>query len=201
MIKRASKLVARSGHICEYNIDLYIIFNWLYSLQLSKELLFMFVFRIQTFLATGCLFKVFLWAMANFDLGRPQKSLWGCNCEENFHTFTKRIIFHCFPTFYKFRWQCDKYKENLIIKCTFFFFRFVIKCLIPHCERQLRLLHEIVSNRKTRSLFSGAKRWFGQPKPGANSSQSKKSLNDWIFYCTFIMTSVVVYQYLIYKIM
>ena len=112
--------------------------------------------------------------MDNFDLGRTQKSLWGCNCEENFHTFTKRIIFHCFPTFYKFRWQCDKYKENLIIKCTFFFFRFVIKCLIPHCERQLRLLHEIVSNRKTRSLFSGAKRWFGQPKPGANFFPVKK---------------------------
>ena len=35
---------------------------------------------------------------------------------------------------------------------------FVIKCLIPHCERQLRLLHEIVTNRKSRSLFSGAKR-------------------------------------------
>ena len=81
-----------------------------------------------------------------------------------------------FPTVYKFRWQCDKYKENfenLIIKCPFFFFRFVIKCLIPHCERQLRLLHEIVSNRKTRSLFSGAKRWFGQPKPGAIFSPVK----------------------------
>ena len=127
---------------------------------------------------------------------------------ENFHTFTKRIIFHMlkWTVFLQFTNFGDnvtntrKILENLIIKCTFFFFRFVIKCLIPHCERQLRLLHEIVSNRKTRSLFSGAKRWFGQPKPGANFFQSKKSLNDWIFYCTFIMTSVVVYQYLLYKI-
>ena len=39
--------------------------------------------------------------------------------------------------------------------------RFVIKCLIPHVERQLRMLHEVVTNRKSRSLFSGAKRWFG----------------------------------------
>ena len=52
------------------------------------------------------------------------------------------------------------------------FSRFVIKCLIPHCERQLRLLNEIVTNRKSRSLFSGAKRWFGQGKPGVATGTS-----------------------------
>ena len=44
--------------------------------------------------------------------------------------------------------------------------------MIPHCERQLRLLNEIVTNRKTRSLFSGAKRWFGQGKPGVATGTS-----------------------------
>ena len=43
---------------------------------------------------------------------------------------------------------------------------------MPHCERQLRLLHEIVTNRKSRSLFSGAKRWFGQSKPGVATGTS-----------------------------
>lgn len=41
-------------------------------------------------------------------------------------------------------------------------FRFCIRGLIPHVERQMRMFNDIVSNRKTRSLFSGAKRWFGQ---------------------------------------
>ena len=44
--------------------------------------------------------------------------------------------------------------------------------MVPHCERQLRLLHEIVTNRKSRSLFSGAKRWFGQSKPGVATGTS-----------------------------
>ena len=48
-----------------------------------------------------------------------------------------------------------------------FSLRFCIKSLIPHVERQLRILHEIVTNRKSRSLFSGAKRWFGQNKPAS----------------------------------
>ena len=50
--------------------------------------------------------------------------------------------------------------------------RFVIKCLIPHVERQLRTLHEVVTNRKSRSLFSGAKRWFGgsQNKGGGGAA-------------------------------
>ena len=43
-----------------------------------------------------------------------------------------------------------------------FFFRFCIRGLIPHVERQMRLFNDIVTNRKSRSLFSGAKRWFGQ---------------------------------------
>jgi hypothetical protein len=42
------------------------------------------------------------------------------------------------------------------------FCRFCIRGLIPHVERQMRLFNDIVTNRKSRSLFSGAKRWFGQ---------------------------------------
>lgn len=49
---------------------------------------------------------------------------------------------------------------------------FVIKGLIPHVEKQMRLLQEIVTNRKSRSLFSGAKRWFGQSKPGVATGTS-----------------------------
>ena len=39
-------------------------------------------------------------------------------------------------------------------------------------ERQLRMLHEVVTNRKSRSLFSGAKRWFGgsQNKGGGGAA-------------------------------
>ena len=48
----------------------------------------------------------------------------------------------------------------------------MIKGLVPHVEKQMRLLNEIVTNRKSRSLFSGAKRWFGQNKPGAASGTS-----------------------------
>lgn len=35
-------------------------------------------------------------------------------------------------------------------------------------EKQLRLTAEIVTNRKSRSLFSGAKRWFGANKPAGS---------------------------------
>ena len=48
----------------------------------------------------------------------------------------------------------------------------VIQCLLRHCEGQLKVLHEIITNRKSRSLFSGAKRWFGQSKPGVASGTS-----------------------------
>jgi len=47
-----------------------------------------------------------------------------------------------------------------------------IKCLIPYVEKQLRLLAEIVTNRKSRSLFSGAKRWFGSNKPNSAGGTS-----------------------------
>ena len=43
----------------------------------------------------------------------------------------------------------------------------VIKSLVPYVEKQLRLTSEIVTNRKSRSLFSGAKRWFGSTKGGS----------------------------------
>lgn len=49
---------------------------------------------------------------------------------------------------------------------------FCIKGLIPYAERQMRQLSEIVTNRKSRSLFSGAKRWFGQNKPGTTAGTS-----------------------------
>jgi len=39
-------------------------------------------------------------------------------------------------------------------------------------EKQLRLLAEIVTNRKSRSLFSGAKRWFGSNKPNSAGGTS-----------------------------
>ena len=52
-------------------------------------------------------------------------------------------------------------------------FSFAIKGLVPHVEKQLRTLHEIVTNRKGRSLFNvGVKRWFGQSKPGTASGTS-----------------------------
>jgi len=43
----------------------------------------------------------------------------------------------------------------------------VIKAVVPYAEKQLKQLHELVTNRKSRSLFSGAKRWFGTNKPNA----------------------------------
>ena len=48
----------------------------------------------------------------------------------------------------------------------------VLKVVIPFAEKQLKQIHEIVVNRKSRSLFSGAKRWFGSNKtnPGAGTS-------------------------------
>ena len=41
----------------------------------------------------------------------------------------------------------------------------VIKGVVPYAEKQLKQLNELVTNRKSRSLFSGAKRWFGTNKP------------------------------------
>jgi len=48
---------------------------------------------------------------------------------------------------------------------------FVLKGLLPFVEKQIRVLHDGVANRKTRSLFSGAKRWFGnKPNSGTGTS-------------------------------
>ena len=45
------------------------------------------------------------------------------------------------------------------------------KGLLPFVEKQIRVLHDGVANRKTRSLFSGAKRWFGnKPNSGTGTS-------------------------------
>ncbi|CAB4069174.1 TRAPPC8 [Lepeophtheirus salmonis] len=49
---------------------------------------------------------------------------------------------------------------------------FAIRGLVPFVEKQMRTLHEVATNRKSRSLFSGAKRWFGQGKPGSSSGTS-----------------------------
>lgn len=61
---------------------------------------------------------------------------------------------------------------NDIDRIRIFVREFCIRGLIPYVERQMRLFNEIVTNRKSRSLFSGAKRWFGQAKPGTASGTS-----------------------------
>ena len=48
----------------------------------------------------------------------------------------------------------------------------VLKSVIPFVEKQIKQLHEIVDNRKSRSLFSGAKRWFGGNKPSSGGGTS-----------------------------
>jgi hypothetical protein len=63
----------------------------------------------------------------------------------------------------------------------------VIKCLIPYVEKQLRLLHEVVTNRKSRSLFSGAKRWFGtnkgSPSGGTSVVYSREAPELQVVHC------------------
>ena len=44
---------------------------------------------------------------------------------------------------------------NDLDRIKIFIREFVIKSLIPYVEKQLRLTSEIVTNRKSRSLFSG----------------------------------------------
>ena len=61
---------------------------------------------------------------------------------------------------------------NDIDRIRIFMREFVIKSLIPYVEKQLRLTAEIVTNRKSRSLFSGAKRWFGSNKPAGSAGTS-----------------------------
>jgi len=48
----------------------------------------------------------------------------------------------------------------------------VIKCLIPYVEKQLRVLQEIVTNRKSRSFLSATKRWFSTSKQGTAGGTS-----------------------------
>ena len=54
---------------------------------------------------------------------------------------------------------------NDIDRIRIFIREFTIKSLIPYVEKQLKFTSEIVTNRKSRSLFSGAKRWFGSNRP------------------------------------
>jgi hypothetical protein len=54
---------------------------------------------------------------------------------------------------------------NDVDRIRIFMRELVIKAVIPYAEKQLKQLHELVTNRKSRSLFSGAKRWFGTNKP------------------------------------
>jgi len=61
---------------------------------------------------------------------------------------------------------------NDLDRIKIFIREFVIKSLIPYVEKQLRLTSEIVTNRKSRSLFSGAKRWFGANKPASGGGTS-----------------------------
>ena len=59
---------------------------------------------------------------------------------------------------------------NDVDRIRIFIREFAIKSLIPYVEKQLRLTAEIVTNRKSRSLFSGAKRWFGSNKPASGQA-------------------------------
>lgn len=45
---------------------------------------------------------------------------------------------------------------------------FCLKSLLPYVEKQMNLLHDVISNKKgvSRSLLSATKRWFGTNKPG-----------------------------------
>jgi len=48
----------------------------------------------------------------------------------------------------------------------------VLKSVVPFVEKQIKQLKEVVDNRKSRSLFSGAKRWFGGNKPSSGVGTS-----------------------------
>ena len=61
---------------------------------------------------------------------------------------------------------------NDIDRIRIFIREFAIKSLIPYVEKQLKFTSEIVTNRKSRSLFSGAKRWFGSNKPAGSAGTS-----------------------------
>ena len=48
----------------------------------------------------------------------------------------------------------------------------VIKSVIPYAEKQIKSLHEVAANKKSRGLFAGAKRWFGNQKGMAGAIAS-----------------------------
>ncbi|KAF0297930.1 Trafficking protein particle complex subunit 8 [Amphibalanus amphitrite] len=59
-------------------------------------------------------------------------------------------------------------------RITIFISEMCIRGLMPHVERQMRALSDVVNNRKgvSRSLISATKRWFGGNKPGAAAANS-----------------------------
>ena len=66
--------------------------------------------------------------------------------------------------------------SNDIDRIRGFIKEFVIKGLIPYLEKQMRTLQEIVTNRKSRSLFSGAKKWFSGAAASAGNKTGAGSL-------------------------
>ena len=66
--------------------------------------------------------------------------------------------------------------SNDIDRIRAFIKEFVIKGLIPYLEKQMRTLQEIVTNRKSRSLFSGAKKWFSGAAASAGNKTGAGSL-------------------------
>lgn len=55
---------------------------------------------------------------------------------------------------------------------------FCTRALLPHVERQIQNLTEIVSNKKgvSKSLFSATKRWFTPNKIGGNNNGNNISV-------------------------
>ena len=66
--------------------------------------------------------------------------------------------------------------SNDIDRIRAFIKEFIVKALIPYLEKQMRTLHEIVTNRKSRSLFSGAKKWFSGAAASAGNKAGAGSL-------------------------
>ena len=66
--------------------------------------------------------------------------------------------------------------SNDIDRIRAFIKELVIKGLIPYLEKQMRTLQEIVTNRKSRSLFSGAKKWFSGAAASAGNKTGAGSL-------------------------
>lgn len=66
--------------------------------------------------------------------------------------------------------------SNDVDRIRAFIKEFAIKGLIPYLEKQMRTLQEIVTNRKSRSLFSGAKKWFSGAAASAGSKTGAGAL-------------------------